>query len=178
MCAVELLELDDNEETDVLTSGLRSMWVLMVRGGIGAVLSATAVLFAPCAAADRAPAVEQAVASARSAAPCGPLHYNSTVEHAADIINRSTFAYVNHTAENVPADQVHPTEITKDLGIAADKVISLQGAGHKQADALKGVLLEGRNEIPNCSYTEFGASLLYEEQSDFTLVVVVLVGAS
>ncbi|CPS04365.1 Uncharacterised protein [Mycobacteroides abscessus subsp. massiliense] len=140
-------------------------------------LPLVSVLFAPEAVADRAPVVEQAVSSARSAAPCGPLQYNPTVERAADIVNRSTYAFLNHTAENVPADEPHPTAIAKDLGIAGSKITSLQGAGHNEADALKGMLLEGRNDIPDCSYTEFGSSLLYEEQSGFTLIVVVLAGA-
>jgi hypothetical protein len=55
-------------------------------------------------------------------------------------------------------------------------VSSFQGAAHSEADAVKGVLLEGRNAIPDCSYTDFGVSLLHEPQSDFTLAVVVLVG--
>ncbi|TDZ44033.1 hypothetical protein CCUG63695_04025 [Mycobacteroides franklinii] len=145
--------------------------------GVAVALPLVSVLFAPPAVADRALVVEQAVSSARSAAQCGPLRYNPTVERAADIVNRSTYAFLNHTAENVPADEPHPTAIAKDLGIAGSKVTSLQGAGHNEADALKGVLLEGRDDIPDCSYTEFGSSLLYEEQSGFTLIVVVLAGA-
>jgi hypothetical protein len=134
------------------------------------------VLLAPPAAADPAPEVEQAVVAARGAASCGPLQYNPTVEHAADIVNHSTFTYLNHTAENVPADNPHPTAIVKDLGIDTSKVISLQGAGHIEGDAIKGVLLEGRDAIPDCSYTDFGVSRLYEPDSDFSLVAVVLVG--
>lgn len=134
------------------------------------------VLLAAPAAADPAPEVEQAVVAARSTASCGPLNYNPTVEHAADIVNRSTYTYLNHTAQNVPADDPHPTAIVKDLGITARNVLSLQGAGHTEVDAIKGVLLEGRNAIPDCSYTDFGVSLLHEEQSDYVLAVVVLVG--
>jgi hypothetical protein len=132
-------------------------------------------LLAPSAAADPAPAVQQAVVDARVAGSCGPLNYNPTVEHAADIVNRSTYTFLDHSAKNVPADDPHPTAIMKDLGIKANKVSSFQGAAHNEADAVKGVLLEGRNAIPDCSYTDFGVSLLYEPQSDFTLAVVVLV---
>ncbi|CQD06672.1 hypothetical protein BN000_01328 [Mycobacterium europaeum] len=116
------------------------------------------------------------MAAARGSAACGPLRYSPTVEHAADIVNRSTYTYLNHTAENVPADDPHPTAIVKDLGMDASKVLSLQGAAREEADAIKGVLLEGRTAIPDCAYTDFGASVLHEEQSDFTLAVVVLVG--
>ena len=69
------------------------------------------------AAAEPASDVEQAVDSARGSAQCGPLRYDPRAEHAADIINRSTYVYLNHTAQNVPADDPHPTAIVKDLGI-------------------------------------------------------------
>jgi hypothetical protein len=134
------------------------------------------VVFAAPAIAGPAPEVARAVASARGGAPCGPLNYNSRVEQAADIVNRSTFTYLAHTAENVPADSTHPTAIVKDVGIDTTKVISLQGAGHVEGDAIKGLLLEGRDAIPDCTYTDFGASHLYEPESDYNLVVTILVG--
>ena len=46
-----------------------------------------------------------------------------------------------------------------------------------KAGAVKGVLLQGYNAIPDCSYTSFGASQLYEEQSGLVLVAVLLVGS-
>lgn len=140
-----------------------------------ALVAGVGAMVAPSAAADAAPAVLQAVVDARGTS-CGPLDYNPTVERAADIVNRSTYAYLDHSAENVPADDPHPTAIVKDLGVSAAKVSSFQGAAHNQADAIKGVLLEGRNAIPDCSYTDVGVSLLHEPRSDFTLAVVILVG--
>nr|WP_323055573.1 hypothetical protein [Mycobacterium pinniadriaticum] len=128
------------------------------------------------AAAEPAPEIQNAVVAARGAASCGALRYNPTVEHAADIVNRSTYAYLDHTAENVPADEPHPTAIVADLGVNASQVYSLQGAARNENDAIKGLLLEGRDAIPDCSYTDFGASLLHEEQSGYILAVVILVG--
>lgn len=136
--------------------------------------SAVTVFVAP-AMADPAPEVTHAVAGARGGTSCGPLRYNPAVEHAADIINRSTYSYLNHAAENVPADEPHQKAIVKDLGIDASKTATFQGAGHNVGDAIKGVLLEGRDAFPDCAYTDFGASRLYEEQSNFTVVVLVLV---
>lgn len=146
--------------------------------GVLAVIVAilTGLSLAGPAAAEPAPEVQQAVAAARGAASCGSLRYNPTVEQAADIVNRSTYAYLDHTAENVPADDPHPTAIIKDLGINAGHVYSLQGAARNETDAIKGLLLEGRKVIPDCSYTDFGVSLLHEEQSGYILAVVVLVG--
>jgi hypothetical protein len=149
-----------------------------VAGAIVALVPAIGVgiLLAPPATAGPVTAVRQAVADVRGAASCAPLNYSTMVEHAADIVNRSTYTFLDHSAQNVPADEPHPIAIVTDLGIKANKASSLQGAAHNQSDAIKGVLLEGRNAIPDCSYTDFGVSLLHEPESDFTLAVVVLVG--
>ncbi len=137
----------------------------------------TVVLAAP-AMADPAPEFQQVIAAARAGASCGPLTHNPTVDKAADIVNRSTYTYLNHTAENVPADNTHPVAIVKDLGINTDKVSSLEGAahGHNASNVIKGILLQGRKDIPDCTYTDYGVSLLYESDTDFTIGVVVLVG--
>jgi hypothetical protein len=134
------------------------------------------VSLAPLAAANPAPHVAQAVTSARAGTQCGPLRYDPVVEHAAEIVNRSTYDYLNHTAKNVPIEEAHPTAIMKDLGIDAGKVLSLKGASEKEADAIKGLLLQGYAAWPDCSYTDFGVSLLHVEQTNYFLVVVVLVG--
>jgi hypothetical protein len=125
-------------------------------------------------AADPAPDLAQAVSSAR--ANCGPLAYDPRVEHAAEIVNRSTYDFLQHTAQNVPADDPHPTAIVKDLGIEGTKSYALQGAGQDEANAVRGLLLQGFNVIPDCGYTSIGASRLYEADSGYYLVVVILVG--
>lgn len=129
----------------------------------------------PSATADPAPNLTEAMVSARSAAPCGPMRYDPIAEHAAEIINRSTEGYLNHTARNVPADEPHPMPILKDLGSDAGKVMSLQGAGN-EVDAIKGVLLEGHDAIPDCSYDRFGVSLIHDAETGYSLAVVVLAG--
>lgn len=135
------------------------------------------VTVAPPAAADRAEEVEHAVAVARTAAPCSPLQYSPAVEHAAEIVNQSTLSYLNHTAENIPLDDQHPTALIKDLGVNTTNVMSLQGAGPNEADAIKGVLLEGYKAIPDCSYTQVASSRLYAQQSGQVLIVVILAGS-
>lgn len=143
-----------------------------------AVLISVCILAAagvPTAMADPYPALAQAVNTARSGS-CDELKPDPKAEKLADIVNQSTFTYVNHTAENVPADDPHPTAIAKDLGITGSKVTSLQGAGLAESDAIHGVLLEGFSAIPDCSYSEIGTSVLREPDSGYTLLVVVLVG--
>ncbi|GAY16752.1 CAP domain-containing protein [Mycobacterium sp. shizuoka-1] len=120
--------------------------------------------------------LEQAVSAARAGSPCGPLRYDARVERAADIVNRSTMSYVNHTADTVPADDPHPTGIVADVGVVGAKVISLQGAGHEFGDAVHSVLLEGRTAIPDCAYTDFGASVIDDAESGYIFTVVILVG--
>lgn len=143
--------------------------------------AAFALAFAACAlravpaGAEPAPAVEQAVAGVRGASACGPLSYSPELERAAEIINRSTAAYLDHSAANVPADDPHPMPIISELGIEATNVHSLQAAGRDEADAIRGLLLQGYKTIPDCSYTEFGATQLYEPQSGRVLAVALLI---
>ncbi len=146
----------------------RTIAAFAVVVGVGAASPAAA-------GADASPTVAQAVTSARDASRCGPLDYSPELERAAEIINRSTFAYLDHSGANVPADDPHPMPIINELGIAATNVHSLQGAGRVEADAIKGLLLQGYKTIPDCSYTEFGTSRLYEPQSGYVLAVALLV---
>lgn len=137
---------------------------------------AGALLSSGTAAADPYPVLAQAVNAARGGS-CGALSPDAKAEHLADIVNQSTFAYVDHTAQNVPADDPHPTAIAKDLGITGSKVMSLQGAGQAESDAIHGLLVEGFSAIPDCSYSQIGTSVLREPETGYTLMVVVLVGA-
>jgi len=162
-------------------SAIDAEWSAVYRRKV--TMAATVVTFAaagwlgmPSAAADPHPALAEAVNSARAGAPCGAMHYNPKAEHAADIVNRSTHDYVNFTAENIPADDPHPTAIAKDLGIEGTKVMSLQGAGRTETDAIKGVLIEGYQALSDCGYTDYGVSMLYEPESGYSLAVVVMVG--
>ncbi len=148
-----------------------------------ATVSAVAVTFAvagwscaPTAVADPHQALAEVINSARTTAPCGALNYDPKAELAAEIVNRSTRDYLNHTAENVPADKPEPTAIAKDVGITGTKVISLQGAGKVEGDAIRGVLIEGYKALPDCAYTNYGVSMLNDPESGYSLAVVVMVG--
>jgi hypothetical protein len=159
------------------------------------------VLSAPLTAADPSPTLKEAVVSARSSTQCPPLRYDPIDEHAADIVNRSTDAYVSHTTRNSPADgSTDALPILKDLGSGAGRSWSLQGAGHNSdSDAIKGVILEGTTPgagkslivssgvfkkleeagpaaFSNCSYTDFGVSLIHNADMGLSLAVVVMAG--
>lgn len=167
-----------------------------------AVAVAVAVSFFNAAPAGAEPiaVLKEAVTAARGSTHCPPLRYDPVVEHAAQIVNKSTDDFVSNRAKNVPADGVTDAlPILKDLGSGATKAWSLQGAGHSSdADAIKSVLLEGNTPgagkdlrvssgnfkpleqagpaaFANCAYTDYGASLLQNDMG-FSLAVVVLAG--
>jgi hypothetical protein len=137
-------------------------------------LLAVGVTPAPSAVADPVSSLRDAVSSARSGTSCGPLRYNATVERAAEIINRSTDTYLNQEARRVPV--ADPLEGLKDLGYHGTKAYLLQGADKDSGIAIKGALLEGYAAIPDCSYTEFGASMRRNESTGYNLASLVLAG--
>jgi hypothetical protein len=138
------------------------------------VLSA-GVSLAPSALADLVANLKDAVAQARGGTSCGPLRSDSVVEQVAEKINRSTNDWLDHTATQVPIED--PLPGLKILGYGGSKAKLLQGAARTDADAIKGMLLEGLDAIPDCSYKDFGASMLRNEASDHYLTAVVLADA-
>lgn len=141
--------------------------------GLSPILTVTVVL-APPATADPAPSLREAVEQVRGSASCGQLEYDPGVEQAAEIVNQSTDVYLNQTARHVPV--ADPLPIVHDLGVAGGKAISLYGAAPNTGDSIKSVLLQGYQAIPDCAYTKFGASMLWNENTGRNLATVVLVG--
>ena len=157
-------------------SGIRS------RFGVSALLASALVLPGLCAvgvppaSADPSPILEQALMAARAGSSCGAFGADPQVAHAAEIINQSTKDYLTHSAETVPAESQHPDAIAKDVGVQATKTFALQGAAQTQAEAIKGLLVQGFSAIPDCGYSRIGTSTLYDANTGFTLVTAVLVG--
>ena len=137
---------------------------------------ATLAIGAAPAFADPGTEVDQAVTAARGGTACGAFRHSDVAAQAADIINRSTRNYLAHDTAVVPADDPHPVAILRDLGVETEKAKLLQGAGPSAADAIKGAILQGFKEIPDCSYTDIGSSLLVEEKSGYVVVAAVILG--
>lgn len=145
----------------------------------------TNLSLAPWAFADPAANLTNAMASARSETSCGPLRYNPVVEQAAEVFNRLSDSYLNHTATRVPSGNVAPGAHVdplpglKDLGYRGTKAYLLQGAHKDEALAIKGLLLEGyaASAISDCSYTDFGANVWRNERTGYILASVVLAAA-
>lgn len=136
------------------------------------VASAVGIALASPVLADSAGIAKDAIASLRGGTSCAALRDNPIVEQAADIINRSTDDYLNHTATRTPIDD--PLPGLKDLGYTGNKAVLLLGSNPDEAGALKGALLEGYAAISDCSYTDYGVSVLRNESTAHTLISIVL----
>ena len=144
--------------------------------GIAAVAGAfavAAVATAPTATADTTDNLRAAVAEARGGA-CGPLQSDPMIDQAALKINITTDKWINNEARAVPETDALP--LLKDLGYGGSKAAILSGAASPDAQAIKAVLLQGYAKIPDCSYTAYGVSAMYNAKKELTLTTVVLAG--
>lgn len=132
---------------------------------------AATMLLPPPAVADSADSLRAAVGSVRSAS-CAPLRPDPLVESTAEDVNRSTAAWLDHAGRVAPVDD--PLPLLKDRGFGGKKARLLQGAGRTSADAIKGLLLEGYLDIPDCSYTEYGVSVIRNRTTNYVLAAMVL----
>ncbi|MEB3980106.1 hypothetical protein OQ968_02385 [Mycobacterium sp. 663a-19] len=140
-----------------------------------AVLSAASVFRPSPAAADFAANLRDAVVQARQGSSCGALRPDPLADQTAAIAARSTDTYLDHNARVIPVSD--PLPILKDLGLNAGKAKLLQGAGQTEADAIKAILITGYKELPDCSYTWYGASTLPNSNiAGWFLSAVVLAG--
>lgn len=137
-----------------------------------AVTVSSGLVATPCSA-DPSRTLNDAVQQVRGSSNCPALQYDPLAEHTATIVNRSTDTYLGHTAHHVPVEDALP--IYRDLGGNAGKARILLGAGNTDADATKGLLLQGYAAIPDCSYTGFGTDMLWNAESGRALLAVVLV---
>jgi hypothetical protein len=128
---------------------------------------------APSAMADSASDLRAAVMSLRQSS-CGALRSEPVVEQVAANVNQSTDLWIDHTAHAVPVPD--PLPVLKDLGYAGNKATMIVSAGQTEADAIKGLLLQGYAKIPDCSYTDYGASFLQNQTSGYFLATLVMAG--
>jgi hypothetical protein len=150
----------------------RSRWAVAALNA--AMLLAAGVWLGPGARADTSTNLRDAVAAGRGGSSCEALRYNDVVGHVAEVINKSTDDYLNQTATRVPI--ADPLEGLKEFGYGGTKAYLLQGAHESEAKAIKGALLQGYAAIPDCSYTDFGVSMVRNDATGYALAVVVLAG--
>lgn len=125
---------------------------------VAATAAVASISVAPLATADFTDNLRDAVVQARQGSSCEALHSDPLADQTAAIAVRSTDTYLDHDARVIPV--ADPLPILKDLGLNASKAKLLQGAGQTEAEAIKAILITGYKELPDCSYTEYGASAL------------------
>jgi hypothetical protein len=132
------------------------------------------VMLAPPAGADAVDIVKNAVTAARAGSSCGPLRSDPIVQRVAEVINKSFKDWLDHTATHAPIEDPQPG--LKELGYHG-KGVYFGGASTKsQAEAIRAAVLEGYTFIPDCSYSDIGATMTLDEVSGQNLVAVVLAG--
>jgi|SRR6185312_9086687 len=156
------------------TSKVLRQPVLGVGVVIMTVLSAS-VSPTPSALADSIDDLSTAVAAYRAGSSCAPLRRDPIADKVAEVINKSTSDWLDHTATHSPIEDPMPG--LKELGYHGGKSQLLAGTSRKsQGDANKGVLLEGYAAILDCSYTDVGFSTLLNERTGNMLSSAVLAG--
>jgi hypothetical protein len=136
---------------------------------------AASVSLAPSAVADSADSLRTGVMAVRAASSCGPLRSDPIVEQVADNVNQSTDSWMEFQGRAVPVPE--PLPVLKDLGYGGNSATAVYGTGRVDADAIKGLLLQGYAKIPDCRYTDYGVSVMQNQRTALFIIVLVLAGA-
>lgn len=137
---------------------------------VAAILTLLSITTAPMASADPTADLAQAVNSARSASNCPALQSNPLAENVARMATQNTVDYIAHRVAAVPFTD--PMPALKAIGYTGAKAILLAGFGSAEADAVQGVLLYGRDNIPDCTLTQYGLSSTLDDDGNSVMSVV------
>jgi hypothetical protein len=100
------------------------------------------------------------------------MRSDPTIDQAATEINKTTDRWINNASRALPESDALP--LLRDLGYGGSRARILSGAARNDGDAIKALILQGWNALPDCSYTDFGVSALYNAKKDMILTTVVL----
>ncbi len=157
--------------------GIRILFRVPVRAAVVIVMSGLVqtVSVTPLAVADPIDEVRAGVTQMRGGSSCGGFRSDPLVERTAYLVNQSVDRWIDHTIRFPPID--NPLPLLKDLGYRGSKAAMGLGASKNLGDAIKGMLLEGWAAIPDCSYTDYGVSILLNKTKNYFLTAVVVAGA-
>ncbi|MDT5000775.1 MAG: hypothetical protein QOK12_2880 [Mycobacterium sp.] len=130
-----------------------------------------ATVTAPAATADPLSSLTSAVDTIRGASSCPPLQPDPLVQRAAEMAMKATSDYISHRSAAVPFTD--PMPALKTIGYTGGKALLLSGYGADETDAIHGLVLQGRELIPDCAYTQYGVSAA-RDGGGFNLASVVL----
>jgi hypothetical protein len=88
--------------------------------------------------------------------------------------NTETQSYIEHTARFTPFED--PLPVLRELGFTGDKAKMLSGYGDIPAKAIHGLIVQGWDSIPDCTYSRYGLDLLDDSHAGYALATVVLAG--
>lgn len=106
----------------------------------------------------------------RSAALCPPLQAEAAVEQVAHMASQNNLKYAAFQTAAVPFTDPMPALTT--IGHPASKALLLSGYGSSSTDALHFVTLSYRALKPDCSYTQYGGSVLQNDAGHYFVSVV------
>jgi hypothetical protein len=86
--------------------------------------------------------------------------------------NGETQSYMEHTARFEPFED--PMPVLHDLGYNASKAKLVAGYGDVEAKAIHGVVVQGWEAIPDCTYTKYGLNVLANADKGYALAALVL----
>jgi hypothetical protein len=132
---------------------------------------AAATVLAPGAAADPLSSLTSAVDIIRGASRCAPLQSDPFVQRAAELAMQATSDYISHRSAAVPFTD--PMPALKTIGYKGRNAILLSGYGANETDAIHGLILQARDVVPDCSYTQYGVAAARDD-GGFDLTSVVL----
>jgi hypothetical protein len=138
---------------------------------ISALTGAMATVSAPPAMADTVANLTSAVDQVRSASRCQPLQSDPLVLRVSEMATQRLTDFISHRTAEIPIDD--PMPALKTIGYPGTKATLVGGYGADEAEAIHGLLLEGRVAIPDCSYTQYGVSTAQADDG-FYLTTVIL----
>ena len=150
----------------------RRWW--LVRGVLpsAALASALAVSLAPMATADATGSLKVQVDAARGG--CPPLQSDPVLDGVAQRANNESQSYIEHTARFIPVED--PMPVLRELGYQTGKAKLIPGYGDIEAKAIHGVIVQGWQAIPDCTYTKYGVNVLADAGGGYVLAALVLAG--
>ncbi|MDR3655972.1 MAG: hypothetical protein P4L48_09945 [Mycobacterium sp.] len=119
------------------------------------------------------PDLTQAVNAARSASNCSALQANSLAEKVAQMATQNTVDYEAHRVSAVPFTD--PMPALKTIGYTGSKAALFAGFGSTEADSIRGALIQGRDNISDCSLTQYGVSSALDDAGNTVTSVVMSV---
>jgi hypothetical protein len=136
---------------------------------------ALTVWLAPTSAADATANLRSQIDATRG--ECSPLQSDPTLDGVAQRANDETRAYIEHTARFEPFEDALPA--LRDIGYKAGKAKLIPGYGDIEDKAIRGVLVQGWETIPDCTYTKYGVNVLDNPEGmhgGYVLAALILAG--